>query len=258
MHYARAVLECSRRMPFAAAFILLITALIGIHSAPAAELQYFDVEHEKLAAYVPTPVPADGYALLVFIPPWENARLPRGWGPMLERYQMIYVTAARSGNSASVVGRREVLALLAAGTMMARYSVNPMRVYVGGFSGGSRVAMRLAVAHPEVFHGTLLNAGSDPIGDADFPLPAPEIFARVQESSRIVYLSGENDSVNTEKDAQSAASLHRRCVFDTYTEVIPWTGHEVAGPSAFERALDALSKHVPPDPQKLRACRDRQ
>jgi poly(3-hydroxybutyrate) depolymerase len=177
---------------------------------------------------------------------------------MLERNQMIYVTAAHSGNSASVVGRREVLALLAAGTMMARYPVNPMRVYVGGFSGGSRVAMRLAVAHPEVFHGALLNAGSDPIGDADFPLPAPEIFARVQESSRIVYLSGKNDSVNTEKDAQSAASLHRRCVFDTYTEVIPWTGHEVAGPSAFERALDALSKHVPPDPQKWRACRDRQ
>jgi hypothetical protein len=117
--------------------------------------------------------------------------------------------------------------------------------------------MRLAVAHPEVFRGALLNAGSDPVGDADFPLPAPEVFARVQESSRVVYLSGENDSVNVDKDAQSVASLRRRCVFDTYREVIPWTGHEVAGPSEFERALVALLKHVPPDPQKLRACRDR-
>jgi hypothetical protein len=257
------IAQCSpggpvRSLPSLAASVLLAATLTGIGRAPAAELQSLVVEQEKFAAFVPTPVPADGYALLVFIPPWENARLPRGWGPVLECNQMIFVSAAHSGNSANIVGRREPLALLAAGTIMARYPVNPAKVYVGGYSGGSRVALRLAVAHPELFRGALLNAGSDPLGEADFPVPAPGIFARVQESSRMVYLTGENDSVNVEKDAQSAASLRRRCVFDTDTQVIPWTGHDVAGPSALGHALASLQKHTPPDPQKLRACRDRQ
>jgi hypothetical protein len=61
LHDARPVLERTRKMPGSAAVILLITALIGICSAPAAELQFLDVEHETLAAYVPAQVPVDGY-----------------------------------------------------------------------------------------------------------------------------------------------------------------------------------------------------
>jgi poly(3-hydroxybutyrate) depolymerase len=52
------------------------------------------------------------------------------------------------------------LALIAAQNAMAQYSVDPQQVYIGGFSGGSRVALRLALGYPDVFHGALLNAGS--------------------------------------------------------------------------------------------------
>src|SRR5208282_4778992 len=68
-------------------------------------------------------------------------------------------------------------ALLAAQNIMHRYTVNPDRVYVAGFSGGSRVAMRLALGYPDLFRGALLNAGSDPIGDALAPIHPRILFS---------------------------------------------------------------------------------
>jgi hypothetical protein len=38
---------------------------------------------------------------------------------------------------------------------------------------------------------------------------------------------------------------------------MPWTGHQLAGPAALERALAALGKPVRPDAAALAACRRR-
>jgi pimeloyl-ACP methyl ester carboxylesterase len=192
---------------------------------------------------------------LVFVPPWENAMLPRGWAATLDRHGIIFVSAANSGNESNVLDRREPLALLGVHNIMQRFRVDSERVYIGGYSGGSRVAMRLALAYPDVFRGAFLNAGSDPIGDAQTPLPPPEIFSRFQETTRIVYISGQNDAANVDKDAASTQSLLEWCVFDWYAERSVWTGHEVAGPAVFSRALDMLNKHAEPKLARLNSCR---
>ncbi len=168
---------------------------------------------------------------------------------------MIFVSAANSGNAANILDRRDPLALLAAHNIMQRFRVDPERTYIGGFSGGSRVALRLALGFPDVFRGAFLNAGSDPIGDAQLPLPPAELFSRFQEMTRIVYVSGQDDAVNVEKDAASKQSLLEWCVFDWYAERSPWMGHEVAGPAVLGRALDMLDKHAEPDWARLSKCR---
>jgi pimeloyl-ACP methyl ester carboxylesterase len=217
--------------------------------------QPIDLAQERFSVYVPSHSPAQGYGLLVFVPPWENARLPRGWAAILDRRGVIFVSAANSGNEASILDRRDPLALLAAHNIMQRFRVDPARIYIGGFSGGSRVALRLALGFPDVFRGAFLNAGSDPIGDTPAPLPPPELFSRFQEMTRIVYASGQNDAVNVDKDAASAQSMLDWCVFDWYAERSPWTGHEVAGPAVLDRALDMLDKHAEPKWDKLNNCR---
>jgi len=227
------------------------------HSAVALRDQPIDLAQEKFTVYVPSHSPAEGYGLLVFVPPWENAMLPRGWAAILDRHGVIFVSAANSGNEASILDRREPLALLAAHNIRQRFHVDPARTYIGGFSGGSRVALRLALGYPDVFRGAFLNAGSDPIGDAQAPLPSPELFSRFQEMTRIVYISGQNDAVNVEKDAASVRSLLEWCVFDWYAERSPWVGHEVAGPAVLGRALDMLDKHAEPNLTKLNNCRVR-
>jgi len=227
------------------------------HSAVALRDQPIDLARERFTVYVPPHPQAQGFGLLVFIPPWENAMLPRGWAEILDRHGVIFVSPANSGNAANVLDRREPLALLAAHNIMQHFRVNPVRVYIGGFSGGSRVALRLALGFPDVFRGALLNAGSDPIGDAETPLPPVELFSRFQELTRIVYVSGQNDAVNVEKDAASVRSMLGWCVFDWYAERSPWVEHEVAGSAALDRALVMLDKHAKLDWARLNNCRSR-
>jgi predicted esterase len=225
------------------------------HSAVALRDQPIDLAQERFTLYVPSRPPTRGYGLLVFVPARENAMLPRGWAAILDRRGVIFVSAANSGNEANILDRRDPLALLAAHNIMQRFRVDPERIYIGGFSGGSRVALRLALAYPDIFRGAFLNAGSDPIGDAQTPLPPPELFSRFQEMTRIVYISGQNDAVNVDKDAASTQSMLEWCVFDWYAERTPWTGHEVAGPTVLGRALDMLDKHAEPKLARLNNCR---
>jgi pimeloyl-ACP methyl ester carboxylesterase len=221
--------------------------------------QPIDLAKERYSVYVPVRPhsPSGTYSLLVFIPPWTRAEVPRPWIPVLNRYNTILVTAEGSGNDAPTIDRREPLALLAAHNVMAQYPVDPQQVFVGGFSGGARVALRLALGYPDLFHGALLDAGSDPIGTADVPLPPADLFHRFQVSSRLVYLTGERDEENLADEAHSRRSLEKWCVADVLAVTEPRTGHELAGVAAFGRSLEALvgvAGRTQTD--KLAACRE--
>jgi len=217
--------------------------------------QSIDLSEEKFAVYVPPQAPPRGYALLVFVPPWQNARLPQGWASVLDQYGVIFVSAARSGNDENILGRREPLALIAAQNIIHRYAVDPGRIYIGGFSGGSRVALRIALSYPDVFRGALLNAGSDPIGAGGITPPSKELFLQFQNSTRLVYVTGDEDLGHLGMAAVSMRSMQEWCVFDVDAEVTARAGHEVAGPAALSRALEALLNPIQPDPDKLAACR---
>ncbi len=164
----------------------------------------------------------------MFIAPWQAAAVPRNWISALDRHGMILVTAANSGNTENVLERRIPLALLAAHNVMQRYPVDKDRLYIGGMSGGSRVALRIALAFPDVFHALLLHSGSDRVGTAEAPLPSAGLFKQFQEM-RLVYLTGENDRVNLDTDVESRASLQYWCAYDIDVEPFPFSGHELAG-----------------------------
>jgi predicted esterase len=213
-----------------------------------------EVAAEHFALYVPPVAPAQGYALLVFVPPWNEARVPAGWKEALDRLGVIYVSAAGSGNDAGDVERRAPLALIAAGNLLQRYPIDPRRVYVGGFSGGSRVALRVALGYPDLFHGALLNAGSDPI-DAGPPTPPDAALLRhFQEDSRLVFVTGADDRLHLQMDEDSVAALRRWCVFDYQVLVTPRTDHQLAAPTAFADALHQLLQKRAPS-NKLDSCR---
>jgi len=224
-------------------------------SGKAMSAQSIDLAKEAFTLYVPPQPPPRGYGLLVFISPSQDARLPEGWAPVLNRYGVIFVSAARSGNDQNPLTRREPLALLAAANVMGRYPVDPERVYVGGFSGGSRIAMRLALGYPDLFRGALLNAGSDPIGDGAPAPPPRDLFLQFQNASHLVYVTGEQDPERRQMDAKSLQSMHDWCVFDLDVHLVPWAGHQIASPGSLSWALNALQKPAQADPNALAACR---
>lgn len=224
----------------------------GIDAWPA-----LDLAAERFEVFVPSgPPPAAGFGLLVFVPPWEGQGLPADWLPVLQRHRFVAATAERSGNAQDVGARRIPLALTAFENARNRYPIDPVRVFVAGFSGGSRVALRLALAYPDVFRGAVLNAGSDPLGTADVPLPAPDLFERFERGSRLVYLSGTLDVPAMAADRASRRSAGDLCVANTRVLTIAGGRHEPAGTQAFERALDALESPLADDTGEA-ACRAR-
>jgi len=179
---------------------------------------------------------------------------PKG-AEVLDRFGVIFVSAARSGNDESVIGRREPLALLAAQNIIRQYPVDPERVYVGGFSGGSRVALRLALGYSDLFHGAILNAGSDPIGNSEIPLPPRDLLLKFQNSTHLIYVTGERDTPHASDDLVSMRSMRQWCMSNVDSFLQPRVGHEVAAAAALSRSLGALTNSTRPDPAKLSACR---
>jgi predicted esterase len=219
--------------------------------------QPVDLAAERFALYVPDEPPPAGYGLLVFVPPWPEAKLPARWSRVLDKHHMIFVSAAGSGNDANVPARRAPLALLGYENVRRRYRIDPQRVYVGGFSGGARTALQIALGYPDVFHGVLLNAGSDPVGEGYVSLPPAELFGLFQASTRLAYVSGERDTFYVRADIVSRRSMREHCVFNVSSDVTPRVGHEVAGPAALDHALDALDAPPAADPAELERCRAR-
>ena len=205
--------------------------------------QAIDLTQESFSIYVPARHPSKGYALMAFIPPWQDAHLPAGWAAVFDEHGMIFVSAARSGNEENVIDRRIPLALLGAYNIMQRYPIDPDRVYIGGFSGGSRVAMRTALAYPDLFRGALLNAGSDPIGGSEALLPPDDLFAQFQSSTRLVYVTGSEDSWNIQHDRDSRDSMQAWCVFRdqrrNHVESGSRSGNVVLGTSRHHRTRSA-------------------
>ncbi|MGH8123552.1 MAG: hypothetical protein ACREPT_12365 [Rudaea sp.] len=200
-------------------------------------------------------VPVGGYGLLVFIMPWKRPAIPSNWLPVLDRHGMICVMAMGSGNSANIFSRRIPLALSGYENVKRHYTVDPDRVYIGGLSGGSRIALRIALAFPDVFHGALLNAGSDSFGTDVLSPPDPTLFRQFEERSRLIYATGSEDDTNLVIDSHSRDSARALCIFDLHTLTMNGRGHRLVNPTILEHALAALMLPRKPDAD-LDSCRD--
>lgn len=220
--------------------------------------QAIDLANERFDLYVPPgPPPARGYGLLVYISPDAGPLQPRFWRAPLDRHGLIFVCPRNAGNDANVLDRRVPLALLAYENARARYPIDDQRVYVGGLSGGGRVAEIVALAYPDVFRGALLDAGSDPIdGQVGMYKPAAELFRRFQHT-RLVYATGDQDEGVLAQDDVSQRSMHDACVFDIKVETVFGIGHQALDAVAMDRVLDDLEAPRAVDEAELARCNAR-
>ena len=216
-----------------------------------------DPKEERFGLYVPAQKPDRGYALLVWVSPLDGAGMPPGWPDVLESRGVIFVTAARSGNLTSPIGRRFPLALIAAANVPRLHPIDPDRIWISGFSGGSRIAERLALAYPDVFSGAILDGSSDDIVSADVPLPPRANFERLLDRTAIVFSSGETDAYNVEAAEKVASSLRRHCFDRLSIEVRRREGHVIMDGRSLAKAIDFLDRPRGKPSPGDRQCRDR-
>lgn len=210
-------------------------------SSTALEPELFDSRQARFTVYVPSRRPEPGYGLLVFVSPSNESSLPGGWAPILDRFGMVFISADGSGNDQKVLERRVPLALAAQDLVRSQLPVDPSRIFVGGFSGGSRVALRIALAYPDLFHGAFLNAGSDAVGNRDAPLPSPALMSMVRGTTRFAFATGHRDEGGLALDNLSIPSLKHWCVANIVARTDHDTGHEVARSQTLDWALRYLT-----------------
>lgn len=204
--------------------------------------QTIDLNRERFDIWVPETRPERGYGLLIFVSPMPRWDLTRDWKRELDRAGIIYVAAQRSGNTENVYERRIPLALHAYANLTARYPVDPERVYISGFSGGSRTAVRIAAAYADVFHGALLIGGAKVIGEEDFAPPPAELMMLLQQRMRVVYSTGGNDTPNRVLDARGRQEMRHRCVAGVYDISQRRLDHWVPLARTLRKAIERLDR----------------
>jgi len=214
------------------------------------------IEKEQFDFYLPLgEPPADGYGVIVFIAPYDEAPIPFQWRKVFDRHGIIYIAARKSGNDHNMIGRRIPLALHAYENIAHRYRLNPDRVYISGFSGGSRTAMRVALYYPDIFHGAILNSGSDPFGNAGIGIPSAELFSLFQSRTRMVQVTGTEDEFVKLEDTKMRTSAAAFCVQNLYSQPMRRTGHALMNTQMLETAIVRIEKS-PADKNNLSQCRD--
>lgn len=164
-----------------------------------------EIAKEKFAGYVPAiegkePV----WGLLVWIGPGDAAWIDPAWVPVLDEFKLIFAGPLNAGNE-RFVWHRAGLALDTAANIARRYPVDPERVYIGGFSGGGRVASTLGLHYPDVFRGGYYQGGCNyfqdiPSGEAGdrrvwparIARPAGDRLSLARSRSRHVLMAGES------------------------------------------------------------------
>ncbi|MEQ8767570.1 MAG: PHB depolymerase family esterase [Planctomycetota bacterium] len=208
----------------------------------------YDLEDVRFHAYVPRLTkPEATLGVLVHVSPSDSGGIPETWIPVLERFRIIAVGFEGGGNDREI-WYRVAWALDALHGIQARYPVDPRRCYVTGFSGGARIASRLAFLYPDVFQGGIYQGGCNyfealPTADGTkswpkrFPKPSGEHWKLFRDRSRHAFVFGEDDFNREQGEAILRHLQDREGLTRLKWIQMPERGHEPATPHALAEAI---------------------
>lgn len=220
-----------------------IAAKNGLPSGPLV-----DPARERWDVYIPKSY--DGskpYGVLVWVHPGDQADLLYGWNTALDDHKLIYVSAFNSSNG-RVAYERMALALTGLVNVLTQYNVDRSRIYVGGFSGGGRIASRLAAEYPEIFSGAIYVEGGDGVGGEYVPVPPAEGLALMRSRGRYFFTVGDEDPINGLFNQRAYDAYRQLCVPRVRMLRLQREAHENLERRHFVRALDYLD-----DPPEIKA-----
>jgi hypothetical protein len=223
----------------------------------ASELPFdYDLEDESYKVFVPESYVDDKtWGMFVWVSPSNKGTPVKEWLAMLEKRKLIWVAPNGVGNKRTIWIRLG-LALDAVHNAKKVYRLDPKRVYVGGFSGGGRIASIMPVAWPDVFAGGIYMMGSSyyrqlpapgkggAVWRATYRAPPGQYLAAAKKDGRHVFFTGETDQNRDLTKVISDEAKKDGFKHVTYIEV-PGLGHRNPPVEWMEKAFAAL---IPPGP----------
>ena len=188
----------ARALLFALAFTALAQAgeppVTSERSATLTSL-FTSVEVAKLAKTLPPDKTvkfrvwlseAKNPGVLVFVSPTDSGEPPAGWLPLLQQKQLTWIAAEGFGNQ-QLSAQRVLVAVMGLSLARRSQTLDRKRIYVGGMSGGGRIASLTAPRFPQMFSGALYIVG------ADFWMPDEAALRQQAAANRYVFITGEKD-----------------------------------------------------------------
>jgi poly(3-hydroxybutyrate) depolymerase len=130
----------------------------------------------------PGPAP---HGVLVFVGPRDEADLREGWADVLDKRNLVWIAAQGYGND-KPRAQRVLVALMALKHLQRTLPLDRARLYVGGMSGGGRIASQALARFPGFFSGALCIVG------ADYVTPESQLVPELA-TKRVVFMTGDGD-----------------------------------------------------------------
>ena len=182
--------------------------------------------------YIPNNDTTEVPGVFVYVSPMKTGRIDSRWREVMDQQNLIYIAANNSGNKI-LTSRRMVLALFAVRALGKRYAFDTTRINVSGFSGGGRVASRIATQYPDVFTGALYICGVD-FWKKD---QTPNVDRLLQ--NRFVFLTGTSD-FNRRETRQIQQRYIKAGALHTMLIVVPGMAHKHPDAAHLTQALEFL------------------
>jgi predicted esterase len=163
----------------------VVTAAQLFPPAQAASLAYTLDPGRPIRYHVRVPPGAAPHGVLVFVSPRDDAEPRADWVDVLDRRNLAWIAAEGFGNDKRT-SQRVLVALLALKHLERTLPLDRNRLYVGGLSGGGRVASQALARFPGFFSGALCIVGADYV--APESSLAPELATK-----RVVFVTGDGD-----------------------------------------------------------------
>jgi hypothetical protein len=217
----------------------------GMGGDPKNPASDYDISKESFGLYIPKGYdPNTPYGLFVAINSVDTPNRASTWWPLFDKYQFMWISAAKSGNEGDVAARLG-LALDAASYMMKHYKIDPDRVYIFGTSGGGRCASMLGPVYPNIFTGGLYSIGCN-----SPHRPDKTRFELGKKNSRFVFCTCDNDP--NRADTKSTYEAYKAQGYEHCTYIqVPNQAHQDPPLEYFEKAILALDEPLAAQAKKL-------
>jgi predicted esterase len=170
--------------------------------------------------------------VLVFVRADDSGELPAGWDEVLERHHLAWIAAQGYGNRLPTA-QRMLVAVRGLRLAQRELQLDTQRRYIGGMSGGGRVASEFASHFPRLVTGAIYVVG------VNFWTRDQRALLPLITANRYVFVTGEKDFNRDEMRKVFAryqdAGATRSLLLD-----VPGLGHEYPDGAQLERALGFL------------------
>jgi pimeloyl-ACP methyl ester carboxylesterase len=172
--------------------------------------------------------------VMVFVSPTDSGKPPRGWLELLRQRRLSWVAADGFGNR-EPSAQRVLVALMGLSLAQRAGALDRKRVYIGGMSGGGRIASMTATRFPQMFSGALYIVG------ANFSMPDDAKLRQLAAANRYVFITGNADFNHL--DMRSVYSRYRKAGFDASLFMDIWGyAHEYPNVEQLGQAIAFLDE----------------